>query len=97
MPRKMTSNALEILAHIAGDNPAMRLELQQEIINRDVAAKIYKLRHVEGLSQAQLARRTCTTQSVISSLEDVDYDGHSLSMLNRIVALTRDEKPQPKQ
>ena len=25
-----------------------------------------------------------TTQSVISRLEDADYEGHSLSMLNRI-------------
>ena len=31
-----------------------------------------------------------TTQSVISRLEDADYDGHSLSMLNRIAkALNR--------
>jgi ribosome-binding protein aMBF1 (putative translation factor) len=86
MPKKMTSNALEILADIAGHNPAVQLELQQEIINRDVAAKIYKLRHSEGLSQAELARRIGTTQSVISRLEDADYDGHSLSMLKRIAA-----------
>ena len=27
-----------------------------------------------------------TTQSVISRLEDADYEGHSLAMLNRIAA-----------
>jgi transcriptional regulator with XRE-family HTH domain len=31
-----------------------------------------------------LAERVDTTQSVISRLEDADYEGHSLSMLNRI-------------
>jgi predicted transcriptional regulator len=36
------------------------------------------------LTQEQLAERIGTTQSVISRLEDCDYDGHSLSMLNRI-------------
>ena len=32
----------------------------------------------------KLAELVNTTQSVISRLEDADYDGHSLSMLNRI-------------
>jgi transcriptional regulator with XRE-family HTH domain len=33
-----------------------------------------------------LAKRVGTTQSVISRLEDADYEGHSLAMLNRIAA-----------
>jgi transcriptional regulator with XRE-family HTH domain len=36
------------------------------------------------LTQAQLAKRVGTTQSVISRLEDADYDDHSLAMLGRI-------------
>ena len=39
-----------------------------------------------GLTQQQLAALVGTTQSVISRLEDADYDGHSLSILNRIAA-----------
>jgi transcriptional regulator with XRE-family HTH domain len=31
-----------------------------------------------------LAKRVGTTQSVISRLEDADYEGHSLEMLQRI-------------
>lgn len=38
------------------------------------------------MSQAELARKVGTTQSVISRLEDADYDSHSLTMLNRIAA-----------
>ncbi len=31
-----------------------------------------------GLTQAQLAERVGTTQSVISDLEDAEYEGHSI-------------------
>ena len=37
-----------------------------------------------GLTQRELADRVGTTQSVIARLEDADYAGHSLSMLQRI-------------
>lgn len=42
------------------------------------------MRTEAGLTQSQLAELVGTTQSVISRLEDSDYDGHSLSMLHRI-------------
>jgi transcriptional regulator with XRE-family HTH domain len=51
-----------------------------------VAQSIYELRQHAGLSQTELAKRVGTTQSVISRLEDADYEGHSLVMLNRIAA-----------
>jgi transcriptional regulator with XRE-family HTH domain len=44
------------------------------------------LREQAGFSQTELAKRVGTTQSVISRLEDADYEGHSLAMLNRIAA-----------
>jgi predicted transcriptional regulator len=47
---------------------------------------IYDARTHAGLTQTQLAEKVGTTQSVISQLEDADYDGHSLSMLRRIAA-----------
>ena len=37
--------------------------------------------------QAELADMIGTTQSVISRLEDTDYDGHSLTMLSRIASV----------
>ena len=36
----------------------------------------------ERLPQKELAELIGTTQSVISRLEDADYEGHSLSMLS---------------
>ena len=50
----------------------------------DVARKIAALRTEAGLSQRQMAKLIGTTASVICRLEDADYEGHSLAMLNRI-------------
>lgn len=52
--------------------------------NRAIAHQIYQLRQKASLSQAELARRVGTMQSVISRLEDADYEGHSFAMLDRI-------------
>jgi ribosome-binding protein aMBF1 (putative translation factor) len=87
MPKKTTSDALKILAHIAGNNPRRQQSFEEELANREVAHKIFQLRQSSGLSQVELARRVGTTQSVISRLEDADYEGHSLAMLNRIAAV----------
>lgn len=86
MPKKTTTDALKILAHMAGDDPKRQQQFEEELANREVASRIYRLREEAGLSQAELARRVGTTQSVISRLEDADYEGHSLAMLNRIAA-----------
>ena len=47
---------------------------------------IYDARHKAGLTQKQLAELVGTKQQVIARLEDADYEGHSLSMLQRIAA-----------
>ena len=47
-------------------------------------SKIYELRIQAGLTQRQLAKMISTTASMICRLEDADYEGHSLAMLNRI-------------
>ena len=59
-------------------------QLEEAILNDDIARKIYELRCAAGLSQRKLAKLLGTTASVICRLEDADYAGHSLSMLNRI-------------
>ena len=83
--KKETSNAVEILRrrYIKGD-PDRKAALEVERVNAEVARMIYDLRTDAGLSQKELADLIETTQSVISRLEDADYEGHSLSMLNRI-------------
>jgi ribosome-binding protein aMBF1 (putative translation factor) len=86
MPRRSTSDATRILAGIAGASTARRRAFAEECAHREVASRLYALRKRAGLSQAELARRVGTTQSVISRLEDADYGGHSLALLQRIAA-----------
>ncbi|OFY64719.1 MAG: hypothetical protein A2Y71_08860 [Bacteroidetes bacterium RBG_13_42_15] len=82
---KKTINAIEILhdRYIKND-PDRRASLEVERVNAEVAQTIYDLRQEKGLSQKELADLIGTTQSVISRLEDADYEGHSLTMLSRI-------------
>ncbi|MFW6158080.1 MAG: helix-turn-helix domain-containing protein [Planctomycetota bacterium] len=89
--KRKQDNAADVLyeRYIKGD-PEREKSLEQERVNAEVAQLIYDLRKDAGLSQKELAGLVGTTQSAISRLEDADYEGHSLSMLNRIAkALNR--------
>ena len=81
---KQTSNALEIVDRIIGDDSGLRVLIEEERVNAEVAREIHDLRTERGLTQRQLAERIGTTQSVIARLEDADYEGHSLRMLRRV-------------
>ena len=67
----------------------LRQYYEEEKINLQVAQAIRDAREAEGLTQKGLAEMIGTTQSVISRLEDADYEGHSLSMLQRIATALR--------
>ena len=78
-------NAVEILhKRYVGDDAERKASLQEERVNAEVAQMIYDLRQEAKVTQKELADLIGTTQSVISRLEDADYEGHSLSMLSRI-------------
>jgi ribosome-binding protein aMBF1 (putative translation factor) len=85
--RKPTTDAVAILHRRYYEGKPERLAaLEQTRANDDVARKIAALRTEAGLSQRQLAKLVGTTASVICRLEDADYEGHSLAMLQRIAA-----------
>ena len=87
MTRKKTSDAVEILHRRYYEGKPKRIaELEQVRADDAVARKIYDLRMKAGLSQRELARLVGTTASAICRLEDADYEGHSMAMLNRIAA-----------
>lgn len=83
---KTSSDGMLILDSITGKEPEMLALIEEEAENLRIAKNIYELRIQAGLSQAELARRIGTTQSVISRLEDANYEGHSLPVLQRIAA-----------
>ena len=79
-----TRDALKILDHLTGDDAALQQLIAEEAVNAKVARMIYEARTKARLTQQQLADLVGTKQPVIARLEDADYEGHSLGMLQRI-------------
>lgn len=77
------TDALEALSDRYGIDPndTEVIEAREQIA---VAQLIYDVRNEAGLTQKELADLIGTRQSVISRLEDADYEGHSLPMLRKI-------------
>lgn len=88
MPR--TKDAVKIIDQMVGDDRELRQLIADESVNLSVARMIYDARTSAGLTQQELAELIGTKQPVIARLEDANYRGHSLNMLNRIAnALNR--------
>jgi len=86
--KKTTKDAVKVLHNRYIKSNKKRLgSLQRQRENLNIAELIYNLRTQAGLSQKQLADLVGTTQSVISRLEDADYNGHSLAMLRKIATV----------
>ena len=85
--KKTTTDAVKIIHKNFFEGKPNRLaELEKMRADDAVARKIVALRTKAELSQRELAKMVGTTASVICRLEDADYEGHSLAMLNRIAA-----------
>jgi len=83
---KKTADALKILDRMVADDAEQRELIEEATLNCRVAQLIYDARTAAGLTQAQLAERIGTSQPTIARLENADYEGHSLAMLQRIAA-----------
>lgn len=85
MSAKKTSDGVSILhKRYVRDDPLKKVALEQERVSAQVARMIKDMRERAGLSQKELADAIGTGQSAISRLEDADYEGHSLRMLQRV-------------
>ena len=80
------TDALEYIRKKYGNYPEFEEGVGKARTDLAVGQMIYDARQEAGLTQTELAKLVGTTQSVISRLEDADYEGHSLPMLNRIAA-----------
>jgi len=79
-----TRDALAMLEHDIRNDVELQRMIAEEGVKFEISQLVYDARTAAGLTQAQLSRKIGTTQSVISRLEDADYRGHSLTMLQRI-------------
>lgn len=79
-----TRDANRIIDDVTGDDGELQQLIAEETVNAEVARLIYETRKMAGLTQTELAKLIGSKQSVIARLEDADYEGHSLTMLQRI-------------
>lgn len=85
--KRPTTDVVEILhRRYYQGRPDRLATLEKARADDSVARQIASLRKEAGLSQRQLAKLVGTTASVICRLEDADYEGHSMAMLQRIAA-----------
>ncbi len=81
-----TKNFAEVIRRELASDPQLAERVRDEEFNAYLAMEIYKAREAAGLTQTELARRINTTQSVISRLEDADYGGRSITLLQKVAA-----------
>ena len=65
---------------------AYRKSFARTLQQIDLAMLVREMREAAGFTQTELAKKAGTTQSVIARLEDAEYAGHSLTMLERVAA-----------
>ncbi|WP_406697751.1 helix-turn-helix transcriptional regulator [Singulisphaera sp. Ch08] len=87
MPSRAKSKGLQALidGYIGGD-PERAASFDRTCADLEIGVELNRLRTEAGLSTRALAQKVGTQASVISRIEQADYDGHSLSMLRRVAA-----------
>ena len=84
MAKKKARNLADVIRAKLDADPELARDVEDESFNAEIAQQVYDLRTEAKLTQKQLADLVGTQRSVISRIEDADYDGQSLTMLNRI-------------
>ena len=79
-----TTSAREVLRRRFDRTPEDVAERDQTHREMSLGDKIKRLREEAGLTQQELADKIHTQPSAISRIEDADYDGHSIALLERV-------------
>ena len=74
----------KIVEQRARKNATYRKTFERTLHQVDLALLVREMREDVDLTHSELAKKVGTTQSVIARLEDAEYTGHSLTMLERI-------------
>lgn len=74
----------DLVQVLAREKATYRNTIVRTLYQVDLARLVREMREDAGLSQDELATKTGTSQSMIARLEDAEYTGHSLVMLERI-------------
>lgn len=85
MSNKKITDAVEIMDRRYRDQVAnWDEEVAEEEMRVRVGITILRLRQAAGLTQQELAERMKITQSMLSQIENADYEGGALDMLWRV-------------
>ncbi len=84
MTKVKGTDALEALKERYGHEPGFEEGVEEAREQMKIAQLIYDARTEAGLTQKQLADLIGSRQSVISRLEQADYEGYSIPLLRRI-------------
>lgn len=85
--KKTTSDAVEILhRRYYEGRPDRMAALEEARASATLARTVYGLRTKARLSQNELAKRVGVPSAVIEQIEDDDFEGDSLVLLQRIAA-----------
>ena len=88
--KKTTTDAVEILhRRFVENDPEMQEALNEVRADHRIAKAIMDLRGKLGLSQKKFADLVGTTGAVISRLEDADFEGNAMNMLEHIAAAVK--------
>jgi ribosome-binding protein aMBF1 (putative translation factor) len=79
-----TSARKILLQDVFEGHPDRMDELAQTRREMALGMKIRRVREEAGLTQQELADMIGTQPSAISRIEDADYDGHSVALLERV-------------
>jgi transcriptional regulator with XRE-family HTH domain len=83
-----TKDFAEVIEHELQDDAALSDAIETEILNARIAMEIYRIRTEAKLTQKELAELIGTKQPVIARLEDANYRGRSLTLLQKIATAT---------
>lgn len=83
--KQRSTSAREILhRRVYQGKPDRQDELDRTRREMALGMKIRRIREEAGLTQQELAAMIGTQPSAISRIEDADYDGHSVPLLERV-------------
>ena len=77
----------EVVGQRSRKSATYRKAFSRTVQQIDLALLVREMREDSDLTQTELAKKIGTTQSVIARLEDAEYTGHSLPILERIAAV----------
>src|SRR5947207_3525476 len=94
-------SASEIIDKMIGNDERVKEQIEAHRLNFRIGQMVYEARTTAGLTQAQLAKKIGIERQVIAQLEDADFDGPGMLMLQRIATalgrtINMDWSPRPR-